>query len=114
MGSIEGTGWFAILCARGLLLWIVLPFAFLAWMLVHIWVQHATLKQALAWYDGILFAVLTQGPFRLMVPAPRRVRFVGPSGMREIVPHKGFDDGSLVRPPDAQGAHQEGRRLAAE
>ena len=37
MKFLNGIGWFLLLVVRGALLWVLVPFAFLAWLLIHWW-----------------------------------------------------------------------------
>lgn len=88
MKFFENVALLLILLIRGLLLWVLIPFGFLAWVVVHVWAQDASLRQALAWYDGTVFALLMKGPFRLVIPPERRVPFVGMSRMGKIEAHR--------------------------
>ncbi|GAA1134866.1 hypothetical protein GCM10009651_18650 [Microbacterium natoriense] len=84
MSFPEGLGWLLLHFFRGLALWVVIPSAFLAWLLVHSWAQKASLKQALAWYDANLIAALSNGPFRWLMRREARPSFVRMSGMSTI------------------------------
>jgi len=74
MNALSRTGWYLVVLVRGLLLWVLIPFAVLAWLLVHSWAQKASRRQALCWYDTHLIVALVKGPFRLMI-APEHRRF---------------------------------------
>ena len=87
MKFLNGVGWFLLLFVRGALLWVLVPFSFLAWVSIHWWWQKASLRQALSWYDSNMIAGLTNGPFRfLMRPGPRP-RLTGMSKMALTEPH---------------------------
>lgn len=87
MRIANGIGWFVILVLRGLLLWILIPFAFLAWLLVHSWLQGASLRQSLSWYDRNLVTGIVNGPFRLLIKPEPRPQFVRVSDMATMKPH---------------------------
>lgn len=78
----EGIAWLAVLIVRGLALWLLIPLAALAWLLLHVWVQKASLRQAVGWYDVNLIATLVSGPFQPLVSSERRPAFMGLSEMR--------------------------------
>jgi hypothetical protein len=85
---VTGVGWFLILSVRGLLLWLVVPFAFLAWLLVHRRWQKASLRQTLSWYDANLVGILVNGPFRMLIRPDLRPELVTLSAMSKIAPHR--------------------------
>lgn len=72
---------------RGTLLWLILPCAFLGWILVHWWAQRASPPQTAAWYDANVVAALTRGPLRPLLHRELRAPFVGIRSMRDIEPH---------------------------
>ena len=78
---LEIVGGLLLMFIRGILLWLVIPIAFLAWVLVHGWAQHTRLRHALAWYDFNTVSLLMNGPLRLMFRAEQRPPFVGVSHM---------------------------------
>ncbi|MFJ4253527.1 hypothetical protein [Microbacterium sp. NPDC090003] len=55
---------------------------------MHVWAQDASLRQTLAWYDCAVFALLMNGPFRLVIPPERRLPFMGISRMGKIEAHR--------------------------
>lgn len=83
MKIVEGLAWLLVLASRGLARWVLLPFAFLAWVTVHCWAQQASLQQAFAWYDANFTLMLANGPLRFAFRASPRPRFVRLSRMRE-------------------------------
>ncbi|MBP5802984.1 hypothetical protein [Microbacterium maritypicum] len=87
MNVLSQTGWFLVVLVRGLLLWVLIPFAFLAWLLVHSWAQRVSRRQALCWYDGHLTRGLANGPFRLMI-APEHRHFGRIPRMAAVEPRK--------------------------
>lgn len=72
MNTLSRTGWLLVLLVRGLALWILIPFASLAWLFLHSWIQKASPRQALCWYDTQLTLGLARGPFRLMIAPEHR------------------------------------------
>lgn len=87
MKFFAGLLWFMVLLVRGVLLWLLIPFAVVAWLTVHWWAQRASVGQAVCWYDQLLWAFLILIPFRLLLllePRTRAARFVRPSEMREL------------------------------
>jgi hypothetical protein len=84
---VFGVGWFALLVLRGLLLWALIPFAILAWLLVHRWAQKASFRQSLSWYDRNAVVVLVNGPFRFLAEPDQRPRLLRIVDMRSIEPH---------------------------
>lgn len=84
----ENLALFLILLIRGVLLWLVIPLGFLAWMLMHSWAQRVSLRQALAWYDFTAVSVLMNGPFRFMIRRTRRAPLLGLSRMGESEAHR--------------------------
>lgn len=78
---VQGLGLFILLIVRGFALWVLIPFAFLAWLMVHSWAQRASLGQAISWYDGIFCLLLVKGPLRPLVRLEGEARFVGVSQM---------------------------------
>jgi hypothetical protein len=59
-----------LLLLRGVLLWIVIPAGFVAWLFFHSWIQRATLGGCLAWYDVNLIAFLQRVLLRQFIPKP--------------------------------------------
>lgn len=82
MKFLEMTGQLLFLVIRGILLWILIPFAFLAWVLMHSWAQRASLRQATCWYDANLSLLLAKGLLRPQIRTVGRVPFLGLSQMR--------------------------------
>lgn len=87
MNALSRTGWILVLLVRGLLLWILIPVAFLSWLLIHSWAQKASRRQALRWYDAHLTLALARGPFRLRI-APEYRRFDRIPMMATVEPRK--------------------------
>lgn len=88
MKVIEAAGQILFLVVRGLMLWGLIPFAFLAWLLVHSWAQRASLRQATCWYDANVTLLLAKGLLRPQFKRSGRVRFLGLSRMRGLPAHK--------------------------
>ncbi|MFS0852972.1 hypothetical protein [Microbacterium sp. 179-I 3D4 NHS] len=65
-------------------LWVLIPFGFVAWLLVHAWAQKVSPRQAVAWYDTNLMAAWAHGPFRMLADADSRPPFVGISQMGAV------------------------------
>lgn len=85
--------WLAILVIRGIALWLLIPLAFLAWLVVHAWLNDASPTQVIAWYDANFVVALVRGPFRLLIPAQNRPRFVGLTEFAASSPHRvGLND----------------------
>ena len=42
MNALSRTGWVLVVLVRGLLLWVLIPFAFLSWLLLHWRAQKAS------------------------------------------------------------------------
>ena len=74
---LTGIAWLAILVIRGIALWLLIPLALLAWLVVHAWANDASPGRVIAWYDVNMIAALAIGPFRVLIPAAGRPRFVG-------------------------------------
>lgn len=88
---LEGTvdvGWLLFLAVRGIVLWVLIPFAFLAWLLVHSWAQKASLGQAICWYDQNLNLALVKDPLRLLIGNEVDARFLGISQMRALATYR--------------------------
>lgn len=91
MSLFAGLLWFVLLLVRGIVLWLLVPFAVLAWLLVHWWAQRAAVEQALCWYDQALWAFLILVPFRLLLyvdPRTKTARFPKISEMTQLKPYK--------------------------
>lgn len=69
VGLIAGL---ALLLARGVLLWLVIPLAALAWLIgLPFWrKREARMEQLIGWSDLNLIAFLQRGPFRLFIRNP--------------------------------------------
>ena len=69
MGPLVGL---ALLLARGLLLWLVLPLTCLWWLLgLPLWRRRSvTLAQLMGWTDLNLIACLERGPLRIFIRNP--------------------------------------------
>ena len=74
---LTGIAWLVILAIRGIALWVLIPLACLAWLVVHAWTNDASPRQVIAWYDANFVVALVRGPFRLLIPGQDRPRFVG-------------------------------------
>ena len=77
MKFLTAIAWLAILVIRGIALWLLIPLAFLAWLVVFAWVNDASPAQVIAWWDVNFAAALVHGPFRLLIPVESRPRFIG-------------------------------------
>lgn len=87
MKIVRGAAGFCLLVVRGILLWFLVPLAFLAWLAVHSWLQKSRLKRSLAWYDRNVVVALMKGPFRVLVDAEQPPGFVPLSRMRTYDAH---------------------------
>ena len=60
----------ALLATRGVLLWFVVPFGFLAWLLTAQWAltPRVSLGAFLGWLDWNLAVMLVRGPFEAAFP----------------------------------------------
>ena len=83
-----GLGWVLFLVIRGIILWGLIPFASIAWLLVHCWAQKASLGQAICWYDQNFNLALVKGPLRPLIGQEVDARFTGLSGMRNLATYK--------------------------
>lgn len=88
MSFLKGTGLLLLVLVRGCALWVMFPFAFLAWLLVHSWAQKASLRQVLCWYHAQLLLLLVNGPFRFLFASDERPRFRDVPKMSAVEPHK--------------------------
>ncbi|PRA78407.1 hypothetical protein CQ045_18555 [Microbacterium sp. MYb66] len=91
MNFFTGLLWLVLLLVRGVLLWLFVPFAVLAWLTVHWWAQKASVAQAVCWYDQILWAFLILIPFRALRyidPKAKTVRCLRLSEMRDLKAYK--------------------------
>ncbi|AXL13370.1 hypothetical protein DXT68_15455 [Microbacterium foliorum] len=84
----KNTGWGLFLVIRGVFLWVLIPFATIAWLLVHSWAQGASLGQAICWYDGTFNLVLVKGLLRPFIGKEVAAKFVGLSNMGAVVPYR--------------------------
>jgi hypothetical protein len=75
----------ALLLARGILLWVIIPIGFALWLLVFSWRARLGLGEFLGWLDLNLIAAL----HRVMVRPfnGSRVEFV-PAGLIQAVRHR--------------------------
>lgn len=86
-----GVRWFVLLIVRGILLWLVIPFATTSWLLVHWRAQKASIAQAVCWYDQNLWATLILIPFRVLKrldPQVASARFLSVSSMSDVKTYK--------------------------
>lgn len=62
----------ALLCVRGVLLWIIIPLAALAWLPVAVWLRRRGVKfrQFLGWVDLNLIAFLERTVLRPLFRSP--------------------------------------------
>lgn len=91
MSFFAGLWWLLLLLARGVILWLVIPFAAATWLAVHWWAQEASIGQAVCWYDQTLWAFLILVPFRPLLyldPRLRGTRFLSISEMRGLKTYK--------------------------
>lgn len=72
-----------LLTIRGVLLWIVMPVGFVAWLFFHSWIQRAALGECLAWYDVNLIAFIQRVLLRLLITEPT-VEWVPARGMTDV------------------------------
>lgn len=59
-----------LLTVRGILLWVVLPLGFVAWLLVFGWLRRVGLPRFLGWLDLNLVAGLQRSVFRPWITHP--------------------------------------------
>ncbi|WP_029258227.1 MULTISPECIES: hypothetical protein [unclassified Microbacterium] len=88
MRFLKGIGMLLLILVRGCALWVMFPFAFVAWLLVHSWAQKASVRQALCWYHAHLLVLLLNGPFRPFFAADERPHFRDVPKMSAVEPHK--------------------------
>lgn len=88
MRFLKGIGLLLLILVRGCALWVMFPFAFVAWLFVHSWVQKASLRQVLCWYHAQLVLLLVNGPFRLLFAVEERPHFRDVPKMSAVEPHK--------------------------
>jgi len=82
-------GWLLFLSIRGVLLWLLVPFAALSWLCVHSWLQGATLRQSICWYEMNVNLVIARGPLRPFLGSEAGSgRFAPLSQMGALPPHK--------------------------
>lgn len=90
MQFLNLVGGFLLFVIRMILLWVLIPFAFIAWGLVHWWAQKASVGQSICWYDSNYFMVMLVGPLRFMRvsnPELKNARILRFSEMREVEPY---------------------------
>jgi hypothetical protein len=77
VGRVEAVAWIALLCVRGVLLWLVVPLAFCFWLLLLTPVRailrrkYLSVGQVIGWFDLNLIAAIAQiliRPFGRQVP----------------------------------------------
>lgn len=76
---------FIILTIRGVLLWLVIPMGFVAWLAYFWWAQSASLGQCLGWFDLNLLALLQRVLRRFI---PYRTAWMLPSREMSSVTHR--------------------------
>lgn len=61
-----------LLFIRGLALWLLIPIAFVFWIVAFIWLARYTksLPQFISWVDYNFVVSLERGPLRLLIPQP--------------------------------------------
>ena len=59
-----------LLTLRGLMLWLVIPFGFVAWLAYYSWARPASLGQCLGWFDLNLVAFLQRVVLKSFIPDP--------------------------------------------
>jgi len=59
-----------LLTLRGLMLWLVIPCGFIAWLTHYWWARSASLGQCLGWFDLNLLAFLQRVVMRPVIPDP--------------------------------------------
>ena len=96
MKFLEATGQLLFLVIRGLALWVLIPFAFLAWLLVHSWAQRASLRRAASWYDSNFTLLLAKALLTPQIKKLGNARFIGISQMRDLPAHNLHWLGSLA------------------
>lgn len=88
MKAVEAAGQLLFLVTRGLALWILIPLAFVSWLLVHSWAQRASVRQAACWYDSNFTLVLRLALLRRQIAKSGGVRFIRASEMRGLPARK--------------------------
>ncbi|WP_051973731.1 hypothetical protein [Cryobacterium sp. MLB-32] len=80
-----------LLFTRGFLLWLVIPYGFVAWLVYYWWAKSASLGQCLGWFDINLIALLQLVVLKNFIPTPS-VYWV-PSKQMSTVNHRirGYD-----------------------
>jgi hypothetical protein len=59
-----------LMVLHAILMWVVIPIGFIAWVFVHNWLQKAECDECLGWYDLNLGAFLQRVLLRPIIPAP--------------------------------------------
>jgi hypothetical protein len=85
-GIAEAIVWFVLLVIRGLLLWLVIPLAFVLWLLISparvvLHRPYATLGKVIGWADLNLTAAIAQ---ILIRPFGRRISFIQWSSLLSV------------------------------
>lgn len=84
----NGLGLLLFLLVRGIALWILIPFTFLAWFLIHSWAQRVSIGQAVSWYDGTVSLLVIRGPLRPLIRVETEPKFLGISHMGTLPPFR--------------------------
>lgn len=91
MRRITGMSAFLLFVVRSILLWLLIPFAFVAWLFLHSWAQKASVGEAICWYDQNFLAFLLLVPFRYLRirrPELRATKYLRLSAMRGMKTYK--------------------------
>jgi hypothetical protein len=64
---------FIVLIVRGLALYLLIPLAFIFWLLAFFWISKysKSLPQFVTWVDYNFSVSLIRGPLRALIPEPR-------------------------------------------
>lgn len=64
---------FVVLIVRGLALYLLIPLAFIFWVLAFFWISKYSKSpsQFVTWVDYNFTVSLIRGPFRALIPEPR-------------------------------------------
>jgi hypothetical protein len=84
MSFVEGAGWLLFLVIRAVALWVLIPLASLAWLVAHVWLQRASIAQAVCWYDRNFSAAVAKGMALPFADNGKRVEFARLSQMTEL------------------------------
>lgn len=82
-----------LLVIRGIALWLLVPLAFLFWIVAFPWIFRCStsLPQFVTWVDVNFCVSLLRGPLRALVPEPR-AGWLPLSRIRELTARTGMKD----------------------